>query len=280
MKKMVPAVIALCAVVCTVIIIIQNTGFKTVEYTVSCPDLPEQFDGFRISLVADLHNRRHESLAAKAAEYSPDIIVIGGDLVGRDDRNITPAVETVRELCDVAPVYYTSGNHEAESDMYGELCEALLREGVHILENDGEEIACGDSVIRICGATDPSFYIKDERSAEENVTADTVRKNVAEAMGGYEGFTLLIAHRPEYFNIYGEAGADVILSGHAHGGAVCLPFNKAIWAPGQGFFPEYTGGVYYSGKSAMALSRGLGDSTVPFRVNCPYELVICTLKAE
>ena len=76
---------------------------------------------------------------------------------------------------------------------------------------------------------------------------------------------LVLAHRPERFPLYAGTGADVVLSGHAHGGQIRL-FRRGLYAPQQGVFPKYTEGVYNSGDSILYVSRGLGNTIVTPRV--------------
>jgi len=92
-------------------------------------------------------------------------------------------------------------------------------------------------------------------------------------------FSILLAHHPEMFDIYMENGMDLIFTGHAHGGQFRIPFIGGLFAPDQGLFPEYTSGCYVKGKSAMFVSRGLGNSIMPIRINNPPEIVEVTLKS-
>ena len=91
-------------------------------------------------------------------------------------------------------------------------------------------------------------------------------------------FKILSSHRPENFNIYVNNDIDVVFSGHAHGGQIRLPFIGGLYAPHQDFFPEYDSGLYTEDNTNMVVSRGLGNSLFPFRVNNPPEIIIVTLK--
>jgi predicted MPP superfamily phosphohydrolase len=93
-----------------------------------------------------------------------------------------------------------------------------------------------------------------------------------------EDYTVLLSHRPELFDVYVQNGVDLVLSGHAHGGQFRVPFLGGLVAPNQGLFPQYDGGVYKSGKTTMIVSRGIGNSAFPFRINNRPELVIVELK--
>ena len=88
----------------------------------------------------------------------------------------------------------------------------------------------------------------------------------------------MLSHRPEKFPIYAEARYDLIFSGHAHGGQWRIPFIGGIFSPSQGFFPEYTSGCYTKDSSTLIVSRGLGNSSFPIRINNRIELVLVTLK--
>ena len=101
-----------------------------------------------------------------------------------------------------------------------------------------------------------------------------------EELGISNGFSILLSHRPEFFDIYTECGFDLVLSGHAHGGQFRLPFVGGLIAPGQGFFPEYDSGVYIENGTTMVISRGLGNSRFPIRFNNPPEIVVVELLSK
>ena len=89
----------------------------------------------------------------------------------------------------------------------------------------------------------------------------------------------MLSHRPEYFDLYGESEIDLVFTGHAHGGQIRLPLIGGIVAPGQGFFPKYDSGLYTKGNTSMLVSRGLGNSLFPFRVNNRPEIVVAELQS-
>jgi len=96
-----------------------------------------------------------------------------------------------------------------------------------------------------------------------------------------KGFRLMLTHKPHLIDAYQNSGADLVLSGHAHGGQVRLPFVGGLYAPGQGIFPRYTSGLYrLKNGVSMIVNRGLGDSQFPWRINNPPHVIVITLKPK
>ena len=93
-----------------------------------------------------------------------------------------------------------------------------------------------------------------------------------------EAYTILLAHRPEDFDIYVNE-VNLVLSGHSHGGQIRFPFIGALVAPDQGIFPKYSDGLYSKDKTKMIISRGLGTSVIPIRINNPPEIIVIKLKS-
>ena len=143
---------------------------------------------------------------------------------------------------------------------------------MHVLRNAAETITRGDAAICVAGVDDPAF-------APDGDFAAQVGEVVAGATSG-EAFTLLLSHRPELFDAYCAARADLVLAGHAHGGQVRLPLLGGLYAPGQGFLPEYDAGCFTAGGTTMVVSRGLGNSAFPIRVNDPPELIAVELRCS
>jgi hypothetical protein len=91
----------------------------------------------------------------------------------------------------------------------------------------------------------------------------------------------LLTHRPELFDLYAENNMDLVFAGHAHGGQIRIPFIGGVVAPDQGWFPQYSSGKYMHGDSTMYVSRGLGNSIIPVRINNnPEILVVRFIKME
>lgn len=277
LKLIIIAAVILTAAV--VLLILENTAIEVTRTTITSKRLPGSFSGFRIAHVSDLHNsefgRDNSVLLRKIREEKPDIIVITGDLVDSRRTNYEIALEFVKNAMEIAPVYYVTGNHEARLDDFEKLetglMEAgviLLRDSVHAIEKDRERIL-------LIGLDDPRFVLKNDWFGEKQAMISTKLKNLK---AGAEGYTVLLLHRPELFGVYAENDIDLVLSGHTHGGQIRIPFIGAVVVPDQGFFPKYDAGLFQDGNTSMIISRGLGNSLLPIRINCRYELVIVTLE--
>lgn len=251
-----------------------NSSPAATQVTVASGALPEAFEGFKIAHVSDLHNavfgRKNEKLLSLIRAAEPDIIAITGDLIDSRHTDIDSALAFVEAAAEIAPVYYVTGNHESRVD-FDEIEPRLIAAGGRVLRNEAEDIGHGGERIRLAGIDDPSF-IRTGGTAKERAAAEL------EQLGDGGGtFTVLLAHRPELVEVYAEYGAGLVLSGHAHGGQVRLPLLGGLYAPGQGLLPEYDSGLYSLGETQMVVSRGLGNSVAPLRVNNRPELVIVTL---
>lgn len=251
-----------------------NSSPAATQVTVASGALPEAFEGFKIAHVSDLHNavfgRKNERLLSLIRAAEPDIIAITGDLIDSRHTDIDSAMAFVEAAAEIAPVYYVTGNHESRLD-FDEIEPRLIAAGARVLRNEAEDIGRGGERIRLAGIDDPSF-IRTGGTAEERAAAEL------EQLGDGGGtFTVLLAHRPELVEVYAEYGAGLVLSGHAHGGQVRLPLLGGLYAPGQGLLPEYDSGLFSLGETQMVVSRGLGNSVAPLRVNNRPELVIVTL---
>lgn len=104
--------------------------------------------------------------------------------------------------------------------------------------------------------------------------------HLQELMNESYSFTLLLSHRPELFEIYVNNEVDLVLSGHAHGGQFRLPFVGGLVAPNQGLFPKYDAGLYTEENTNMIVSRGIGNSILPFRFNNRPEVILIELQSE
>lgn len=256
-----------------------NTALATTELSVKSEKLPAVFDGFRIVQVSDLHNASfgegNAELLERMEQAQPNCIALTGDLVDSRHTDVDAALSFAREAAKIAPSYYVTGNHEARLEEWEQLLTGLEEAGVTILQNESILLEREGQAIVFSGVEDPSFH-------DDPLLHDTegIWERNLESLSPEEGrYTILLSHRPEYFAFYEKLGFDLVLAGHAHGGQFRLPGIGGLWAPGQGLFPEYDAGLYQQGGTAMAVSRGLGNSLFPFRVNNRPEIVAITLQA-
>lgn len=269
-KKQIAILLVITTIVLGVLWIAWGNSSVTVTRIDVTANVPESFDSFKIGHVSDLHNtqlgRDNKRVIDELKAAKCDIIVITGDLVDSRRTDIDVAVKFVQEAVKLAPVYYVTGNHEARvGEDYALLREGLIDAGAAVLENKTVDIVKENDIITLIGLNDTGFDL----STGIDYQLDLI-------MPDNDNYKILLAHRPEYFDKYN--GVDLVLSGHAHGGQFRLPFIGGIFSPGQGFFPKYDSGLYEEHGKTMIVSRGLGNSLFPFRVNNNPELVIVSLK--
>ena len=243
--------------------------------------LPREFEGYRVVQVSDLHDARLGAGNARVIELvkqaRPDLIVVTGDIIDSNRLNIDRSAETIRQLALLAPVYCVSGNHEAalRREDYQRLKRALAQAGAVLLEDQSVLLQRGGAGIQLVGLQDIGFYpggMQDKRASLNNaltLLADQGR------------FTIGLSHRPELLDCYAKSALDLVLCGHAHGGQVRLPLIGGLFSPGQGLFPRYTSGSYpIAPDKTMIVSRGIGNSKFPLRVNNRPEVVVIELRGK
>ena len=274
------AVVAAVLIALVVWIAWANKALELNTYTISSARIPESFDGYRIAHVSDLHNAKmgedNEKLLAMLRDADPDMIAITGDLIDSRNTDIEVALQFVREAVKIAPCYYVTGNHEARVNEYGALKAGMEAAGVTVLEDVKTKISMEGETIMLIGINDPSNQTDYLFGDSESV----INTKLEELHTEHDGFTILLSHRPELFDTYANHNIDVVLSGHAHGGQFRLPFIGGLVAPNQGLFPEYDAGIYTEGNTNMLVSRGVGNSILPFRINNRPEVILIELQAE
>ena len=255
-----------------------NTALELNEYEVVSDRIPQGFEGFRIAQVSDLHNAEfgegNEKLIQLLSQADPDIIVLTGDLIDSRHTDIEIALDFARQAVKIAPVYYVSGNHESRVREYEDLKMGLAEAGVVILENQKVQITREGGSITLVGIGDPSFQEDYLFGDSESVA----RQAIDDLQNESDGYTILLSHRPELFDLYVDTGMDLVFSGHAHGGQFRLPFIGGLVAPNQGFFPKYDAGKFTEENTTMIVSRGVGNSIIPIRFNNRPEIVLVTLR--
>lgn len=248
----------------------QNKHLVITNYTYESDKLGTDLDGYRIVQISDLHNatfgKNNRKLLDAIKSCSPDMIVITGDLVDSNHTDVERAVSFVEQAVTIAPVYYVTGNHEywLTSTDRQQTLQGILSAGAIDLDNLSVPITRRDSSFLLVGLDD--HHLVDE----------TLKR----LLTNQDELSIVLAHEPQYLQEYADAGADLVLSGHAHGGQFRLPFIGGLVAPDQGFLPEYTSGDYTIADTDMIVSRGLGNSIIPVRLFNYPEIVCVELKAS
>lgn len=280
MEFIISVIILLILAALVLLIYRSNNRLDITKYAVADKNIPKPFDGFLIVQLSDFHNTRskavREQILSALLESEPDIIVITGDFIDyyRTDTDIS--LEFLRRLISVAPVYYIPGNHEARIDEYPQFCASAERLGARVLDDCLVSVVRGDSKIDIVGVKDPYFYKEYEPVPERRI--DILSEKLKSLLQAGESYTVLLSHRPELAELYADSGVDLALCGHAHGGQFRLPFVGGVFSPSQGLLPKYTCGLYETNGKRMIVSRGIGNSSFPFRINNSPELVFIRLE--
>lgn len=278
----------------------DNIRLTVTRYSLAFADLPEEFDGFKIVQVSDLHNARfgkdQRKLIAAINSARPDMIAITGDLFHTAHRD--NAYSFLEQAAKLAPCYYVSGNHEQRfADYFSAIKPTLESLGARVLDDERVTVTKNGASISVIGISDPTFRntVPPELLTEEKLSRLTRPK-------GSE-FSILLSHRPELFHVYARNNISLALTGHAHGGQVRIPFaHSGLFAVHQGWFPRYTEGIFVEDHtnmssfraekarketvalpddcSVMIVSRSLGNSTYYPKLNDPPELVVVELRKK
>lgn len=243
-----------------------NNALDITSYSIDNDDL----SGLKIMHLSDLHNKtfgkNQEKLIEAINRFKPDIIVFTGDLVDSRRKGNQNALNLMQELSKTYPIYSINGNHDYSEDGY-KLKMEMDSLGIITLENACDIYYYNDIPLQIKGVEDPIFYKKSTRDKEFRASIELLDESV---------YNILLSHRPERYNEYVDAKYNLVLTGHAHGGQMRIPFVGGIIAPHQGMFPNYDSGEHKSGKTTMIISRGLGNSLFPFRILNNPELIQIT----
>jgi len=277
-RRVFPIILLVIVIALAAMLYDGNTRIVTTEYEMQLRKLPPSFDGFRIVVLSDVHSAvfgdSNELLVSKVKAAEPDIIAITGDLIDgyeklAADIQLEIAETLVTSLTPIAPVYYVTGNHEWDSKSIRPLLTMLEERGVNILRNKYTLLESAGDKIVLAGTDDP------------NGPADMIKpqefiEKIAEAEG--DRLIVLLEHRNGRLPLYSLLGVDLVLSGHAHGGIIRLPFTDGLIGPQRDWFPTYTSGVYTLENTSMVVSRGLGNHTGWPRIFNNPQLVVVVLK--
>jgi len=236
----------------------------------------------RAVFITDLHNAwwndDRDCLPDLIGKISPDIILCGGDMiVAHPGESVDEAVYFMLRMLDIAPVYLGLGNHEFRSriypetygNMYWDFLNPLLDRGIILLDNVRTEIDFNGVNLSIIGLAIPRENY--HRFRRVPLLVDKMNSLVGRPDENH--VSILLAHNPRYSQTYLEWGADITLCGHYHGGVIGLGKNRGLISPGFDPFPSNARGMLEKNGRKLIISSGLGEHTVPVRINNPRELV-------
>ena len=258
---------------------INNHWIAISEYEIQSDNLPSDFSGMKVVHLSDLHDAafggKQKRIIQKVNKENPDFIFFTGDLIDSNRYDLTNSLHVIEGLANIAPVYCVLGNHEVASNQVNEIVQALQKRGAAVLQNEALTIERNSQEIVIGGIDDPLMRISEQQD-EKTIVKSNVERTFHHL--DEQKFKLLLSHRPEFFGVYADQNIDVVFSGHAHGGQIRLPFVGGLFSSGQGWLPKFTSGVYTFQLTNMVVSRGLGNSHVPFRIFNFPEIVVVTIK--
>lgn len=268
-------------VICLIVTALDCNRFVTVTYEIKSDKIMKPC---RIVLLSDLHNKSfgkgNGRLLDRIDALAPDEILAAGDmLTATAGHDYGPALTLMENLARKYSVHYGMGNHEYRlrlypdqyPGMYEGYLQGLKKAGIEPLINQRTYLQAWN--VDVCG-------VEIDRRYYRHFKKTPMGKEYLEMLLGEareDAFQVLIAHNPAYFADYADWGADLVVSGHVHGGIMRLPVLGGVLSPSLTLFPKYDGGRFEKGKSTMILSRGLGSHTLPLRIFNPGELVVINL---
>ena len=276
-------VMAVLAVFFLTVMVIDGNRFHVVEYRLNSDKIKKEH---HFVVLSDLHNKsygeKNRKLLERIDKLAPEAILIAGDmLTSKPGKSYEVAMDLLKELAKKYPIYYGMGNHETRlflyPEVYGDMGKDYEKDlndvSIQLMRNESREESDN---LRIIGLDMKRDYYK--RFKKYPMDSGYLQETLGEAKK--DKYEILLAHNPDYFEEYAAWGADLVLSGHVHGGMMRLPILGGVVSPAFKFFPKYDGGLFKQGKSTMILSRGLGMHTIPIRIFNPGELVSLILSPQ
>ncbi len=263
------ALVILCIAVIVFVVVACNRRLTTTYYHIDALGMTTPL---KFAVITDLHSTEYgsnmEELIGAVSSENPDVVLMVGDIFDHHYNN-EPSWVLTKALADKYPCYYVTGNHEMVHPQLEDIITQLQELNVHVLQASSDTITHEGKAIRICG-------VDDNLARDYETQLSHVSTEIADA-----DYHILLSHRPNIIELYDNSGADLVISGHAHGGQWSIPgiLPNGLYAPNQGLFPKYTNGLYKFEDWNVLVSRGLDKQSVPYpRIFNRPELVILTLQ--
>ena len=265
-----------------------NNKIDVTEYSILNKKVPEEFNDFKIVQLSDFHSNGYKDttdiIINKIENINPDIVVMTGDMVSWKIGNIEELEKLISSLSINYPIYYINGNHEQLLEIinlneYNEFLNKIKNLGVTYIKNnfveifrDGESINLYEIDIPLVDST--GLYVK-----EDELDDDYINNKLSNIKSNK--FNILLAHNPLFIDEYSSWGADLVISGHMHGGVIRIPIiDEGVLSPEKKFFPKYDAGEFKVGDTTMIINRGIGTSSINLRVFNNPEISVITLKSN
>lgn len=258
------------------IIIIGYTPLQKRSYTISSSKITQDFT---ICVLSDLHGTSHgkhqRKLIQMILQQHPDMILYVGDMI--DERCHLQELEDLLKAVSHIPSYFVLGNHEITSQQLESFLKLMEIYQVQRVSQKKIKITVSNNDIILCGIDDYYAFYKQNDNDDIKEFYDQYHRLIS-----YQDhyYTILLSHRPSFYQLYQDSPYDLIVCGHAHGGQWRIPYLlNGLYAPDESLFPQHAGGQYRLKKGYMIVSRGLVKNIIPRFFN-PPECVFVTLKNQ
>lgn len=261
-----------------------NKSFEVSNYIIKDKNLPYEFNNFKIIHLSDFHSNYDikDKIITQINKEDPNIVVMTGDMVNKYDNksDFNIFLDLAQNIASRYKTYFICGNHENRLDKedLNYVFLNLKKYNVCILNNDHKKIYRNNQYINIYGINlSNEFYNINDVSGrwKLNNKIENTLNNLKE-----DQYNILLIHNPLFFNEYAKYNANVIFSGHVHGGMIRLPLVGALLSPERKFFPKYNSGIYDINNKFMIVSRGLGHSRPGIRIKNKPDLVSIIFKCK
>lgn len=272
------AVLIVILVIIAIFLYLQNNIIDITRYVIKTDKINSRL---KIVQLSDLHSRPFQRVLHKTYDLHPDLIVITGDYINDKGKNKEKMLAYGKELLQIAPVVYITGNHERRLAAFEDVMQELRDIGFTVLLNEVTSLQIRDNTLTVFGLDENQANFEDYKARKNGTFQYRDMKPYFDELEKYDGFKIVLSHYPENFeavdeNHYAQYDFDLQLSGHAHGGQFILPFFGPVFSPGQGIHPKYARGSFGE-RPKLIVSRGLGNAEFPFRLFNHPEINVITV---